>query len=184
MWTVCGWHVKLHGKRGILLLNSLIKLPKHKSIPFSQFSFIAIKQSTHIPRAGSAFSQLMLKQALCKRMRNSTLVRVPVPHPWVINRHLQEAGASLQQEWLDKESSLLFSIQPRNCKVHNHKYLPFLAPPIQYSLQHQCRAIRNLIMSLWLKNHTTILANSLTSQLLLFSPALSSQSRELLQRAC
>lgn len=72
---------KLHWKRGILLLNSLIKVPKHKSIPVSQFSFIAIKPSTCILRARSAFSQLMLKQAQRETMRNSPLVRVPVPHP-------------------------------------------------------------------------------------------------------
>lgn len=43
IWVVCSRHVKLHWGRGILL-NSLIKLPKHEPISFSQFSFIAIKQ--------------------------------------------------------------------------------------------------------------------------------------------
>lgn len=73
--------IKKKKKERILPLHSCIGLPKEESILFSQFSFIAIKQSTHILRARSAFFQLMLKQAFCKRMSNSTLVRVPVPHP-------------------------------------------------------------------------------------------------------
>lgn len=79
LWLTC--QIALNKKRRILPLHSCIRLPKQESIPFSQFSFIAIKQSTHILRARSAFFYLMLKQAFCKGMSNSTLVRVPVPHP-------------------------------------------------------------------------------------------------------